>query len=147
RVNSINRTTAQDTMLAGVGPSQEPGELAVEILRGGEPAARQEGALQVIVQPLHQTLGLRVGRLADDHLRGQRAAERLAFTGQLDPDSPSHTNTRGTAPSRLINSHQPAYRSSADLEGSSIASANREQPHTMVNTGSSLPLRVWPNPT
>ena len=48
-------------------------------------AAGQERALQVVVGPLDQALGLRVGRLADQHLRRQRAAERLALRGELDP--------------------------------------------------------------
>ena len=36
------------------------------------------------MEPFHQALGLRVGRLADDHLRTQGAAERLAVAGELD---------------------------------------------------------------
>ncbi|CFE46299.1 Uncharacterised protein [Mycobacterium tuberculosis] len=40
--------------------------------------------------------------------------------------SPSHTNTRGTAPNASISRHQPANRSSAHLLGSSIANSQRE---------------------
>ena len=55
-------------------------------------------------------------------------SESAAVAGQLDPAglAPIPHQHSGSAPGWLINCHQAAYRSSADLEGSSIASANRE---------------------
>ena len=86
------------------------------------------------MEAFHQALRFGIGRLADDHLRRQRAAERLTFSGNsmrrarhrpIAP-SPSHTNTLGTAPSWVISCHQPAYRSCASREGINTAEANLE---------------------
>ena len=97
-------------------------ELGVEVGRGGEAAARQEGAFQIVVEPFHQALGFRVGRLADDHLRAQHAAERLTLarsarsggpaTGRPRPPRPTPTPA-APRPAAAISRHQPAYRSSA----------------------------------
>ena len=48
------------------------------------------------MQPLDQALGFRVGGAADDHLRGQGAAETLAFLGQLG--APATPPADGTFP-------------------------------------------------
>ena len=61
--------------------------------------------------------------------------------------SPSHTNTRGTAPNIERCCHQPAYRSSALRVGINTAEAHREYPHTIVNTGNCVAVRTWPYPT
>ena len=87
-VDPVQRTATQHPMHPGVGSSQELGQLRVEVRRRGEAAPRQKRALQIVVEPFHQALGLRVGRLADDHLRAQRAAERLTLRGQLGPAGP-----------------------------------------------------------
>jgi hypothetical protein len=64
------------------------GELGVEVRRPGEGPPGQERPLQVVMRPLDQPLGLRVPRLADQHLRPERAAEPLALGGELTAPAP-----------------------------------------------------------
>ena len=54
---------------------------------------------------------------------------------------------RATTPSAWIRCHHPANRSSARRVGIKIADNHREYPHTIVNTGSGIGVRLWPNPT
>ena len=60
--------------------------------------------------------------------------------------SPSHTSTRGTAPSPAMSCHQPANRSAAVRVGISSAISQREYAQTIVSTGSCAGLRACPNP-
>ena len=61
--------------------------------------------------------------------------------------SPSHTSTRGTAPSLSISCHQPANRSGAPRDGTSTPESHREYPVTIVRTGSRFAVRTCPDPT
>jgi hypothetical protein len=66
------------------------------------------------------------------------SAVSLGFPPRQRPiaPSPSHTSTRGTAPSAPISCHQPANRSAAARVGISRPDSHREYPVTIVSTGS-----------
>jgi len=59
------------------------------------------------VRPLDQTLGFGVGWLAYQHLRTQRAAKRLALTGQFDPPGAPASDRALTVPDQHPR-HRPA---------------------------------------
>ena len=114
--------------------------------------------LQVVVDPLDQALGLRVGRLADaapsrPASRGtpgsRRSARCAAPRHRPTAPSPSQTSIRGTAP-RLGQQPPPAGEQVLARRASGISS--RGQPTGSSRTPSSAPaaasaVRVWPNPT
>jgi len=117
-----------------------------------EDPARQKCPLQVVVETLYKALalgsaGLQITTLA---ARVPRKLWQAAFSsGWRDrhrpiAPSPSHTSTRGTAPSIESSFRQPAYRSSAPRLGISTAEAHREYPHTMVSSGNAVAVRTWP---
>ena len=112
--------------------------------------------LQIAVQPFDQTLGLRVGRLAD------RSPSRPACRGTPDiprsaparrarhrptAPSPSQTNTRGTAPSPAISRHQPAYRSSRSATAPAPPTATASSRAPSSTPAAASPSADCPNPT
>ena len=104
--------------------------------------------------PFDDPFRLRVGGLADHHLRAQRAAERLAVTGQLRPPGPPPADRALAVPDQ----HPRYCPQPADVlppageqvrcgaVGISTAISQREYAHTMVRTGSCAGLRTRPQP-
>ena len=152
----VGRGAAQRPPRPGVDQRQPVLQLGVEVRRAGERPAGQERAFQVVMGPLDQPLGLRVGGLADHHLGPQRAAERLALGGQLGPARPATGRSRPPRPTPAPAAPPPARRSAATSprtgpprcrDGISTASSHRAYPVIIVSTGSCAGLRTCPQPT
>jgi hypothetical protein len=82
RRDPVDRGAAQRTTLPAVGEGEPADQLVVEVRRRAEDPAGQERGLQVAVGPLDQALGLRVTRLADQHLGAQHPTKRVRLLGQ-----------------------------------------------------------------
>jgi hypothetical protein len=64
----VGRGTAQHPPRPLVDQPEPVAKLGVEVSRRGEAAAGQERGLQIAIGPLDQPLGLRIARVADQHL-------------------------------------------------------------------------------
>ena len=135
RGDPVGRGAAQRPPRPGVHQREPVLQLGVEVGRAGERPAGQERALQVVVGPLDDALGLRLGGLAapppsPPACRGtpdtRRSARACPARHRPIAPSPSQTSARGTAPSRAISCHQPANRSGAARVGISSADSHRE---------------------
>ena len=130
----VGRRAAQRPAAAGVDQGEPLLQLSVEVLRAGEAASGQKRALQIVMRAFDQTLRLRVGRFADQHLGRQRAAEGLALGGELHPAAAPAPDRALAVPDQhprhrtqpAISCHQPANRSAAVRVGISSADNQRE---------------------
>ena len=106
-------------------------ELQLEVELVGEGAAGLEAALDEVLQPLDDALGLRVARLAEVPVDPQLAAERGELvvgrpSRACSPDWRSQTSVCGSAPSDHRQRRIPASRSGVCLEKISAPAPARE---------------------
>ncbi len=104
-------------------------QLKVELVR--ERPAGLETALDEVLQPLDDALGLRIARLAEMPVDAQLAAERGELLGRAsapacNPAWRSQTSVCGSAPSDHRQREIPASRSGAWLEKTSAPAPARE---------------------
>ena len=131
----LGRRATQRPPRPGVHQREPLLQLGVEVGRAGEAAAGQERALQVVVGALDQALGFRVAGLQHQHLRPQRAAERLALGRSARPGRPATGRSRPRRPRPAPAAPRRAARSAAtsrrtdpprDRVGISTADSQRE---------------------